>query len=329
MGNVAAFEEKIAPEFAEFVVSIDSVKQHPDNIRKHDLNKIAQSLESHGQRALIIVHAESGYIVKGNGTWAAAKMLGWENIAISIQSMSDEMALAFLYADNRASDKATYDKKKTLAGLKKLQEGPGLFDASGWEVEEFEDLDEELAGEKILPAQESEAAFADADKVEAKKERAALPGEKMKEVPLVLTIADHQMFVERLKILQKKFGTGGTIATIVEAVKRQAESETEAPIVGKMLDETQIKRVRRALAVEFRNLIGQQPLDRQYSGLWLVSTIEKMAPYVEPSRPEHPIAEGQVEAFIAEQIDDNAALAEDPPTVTDEEREAVAPEAAG
>jgi ParB-like chromosome segregation protein Spo0J len=330
---VAEFEERIAPELAAFAVPLDSLTQHPDNYRKHSLMAIAKSLEDHGQRALIVVHEETGFIVKGNGTWAAAKMLGWTNVAAIRQSMSDEDALAFLFADNKASDLASNDRRKVYAGLKKLQDGPGLFDDSGWTVEEFADLDDELQGEKVLDAQDSDAAFADEGKIAEKKERSSLPGEKMREVPVVLTVADHALFVERLKILQKRFGTGGTIATITEAVKRQAEAEEGVPIqVGKPLDDLAVKRARRSVAVEFRNLVSQLGTERQYTGLWLIAQMEKMAPYVPPDTPAPDVLPGQAEAFDPtelqlEDIDANAALAEDPPTVAEDEREAVAPEA--
>lgn len=220
---VATFEAVIAPELESQIRPLTDAIPHPDNIRKHNLKAIAQSLRAHGQRSVIVVQKSTGFIVKGNGTWEAARTLGWDKLAQSWQDLNDEQALAYLYADNRASDKATYDRDKTVAGLKRMMEGPGLFD-SGWTVDEFEDLLEEQAGIATLDPQGTEAAVAvntrGGDKIPDAK---AGPTERMKEVPVLLSLADHAEFIERIKRLQKIYGVTGVIATIVEAVRREAD----------------------------------------------------------------------------------------------------------
>lgn len=287
------FEAKIAPELAEFAKPLSEAKIHPDNVRKHSLEKIAQSLRAHGQRALIVVQASTGYIVKGNGTYSAAELLGWDKAAMIFQDMSDEEALAFLYADNRASDLATYDRKKLSAGLNKMMTGPGLFDTL-WEAEELADLDEELAGAATLEQTESDAAFATADGGEIKHERAKTPGDKMKEVPLLLSVADHAMFVARVKALSAAFGTTSSVATIAEAVRRQAEWEASGQnIGGKALTDAQVYAAKREVVKELRDYfiaLGEGP----YSATQIAARLEAAVPY--QGTPE-PVAEGQMEAF--------------------------------
>lgn len=229
---VAQFTAKIAEELLPFSRPITDCSPHPDNIRKHDLTAIARSLEAHGQRSMIVVQASTGFIVKGNGTWEAAVKLGWNEIAQSWQELTDEQAFAYLIADNRASDRAKYDRDKTIAGLNKMMAGPGLFDTL-WETDELEDLIAEAGAVPESAPEEFKGDYADAGAgAEARKEKASKPGEKMREVPLVLTLADHAAFVERIKRLQKLFGTSGVIATIVEAVKRQADGAANAIPVG-------------------------------------------------------------------------------------------------
>lgn len=292
--TLMGFATKIAPELEEYRRPLTDFQTHPDNFRKHKIERIAKSLEDHGQRSLIIVQKSTRYIVKGNGTYTAMQMLGWTEGAFSEQEMTDEAALAYLSADNKASDEATYDRKKLREGLAKMAAGPGLWD-SGWSVDEFEDLDEELTGTTVLDPVESGAAFATKDgETLAKSEGTKLPGEKMREVPLVLTIADHAMFVERIRLLQKRFGTGGTIATIIEAVRRQSDAETDAtPVTGKALTADEVYAVKRALVKEVRDYIialGKPDI----ATATLTAMLEKLAPYrAEPT----PVAAGQVGAF--------------------------------
>jgi hypothetical protein len=293
------FEAKIAPELEQFRRPLTDFTPHPDNARKHKIERIARSLETHGQRALVIAQASTGYIVKGNGTFAAMQLLGWQEAAVSVQEMPDDLAGLFLLDDNAASDQSTYDRKKLRAALAKMVEEPGLWDQSIWTIEEFEDLDEELSGATVLEPGETDADFATSTGEHIKEARPQLPGEKMREVPLVLTIADHAMFVERVKLLQQRFGTGGSIATITEAVKRQAEVESAAgPVTGKSLDEAAVHAAKREVIKELRDLISTFPPDRSFTATWLMAQFERVVPYRAPLVEETAVP-GQTVAFEA------------------------------
>lgn len=219
---VGELPSKIAPEIQNLVRPINAAVPHPDNIRRHNLAAIARSLEAHGQRTPIVVQESTGFIVKGNGTWEAALKMGWTELAMIWQELPDDQALAYLYADNRASDKATYDRDKTIKGLQKMAAGPGLFDTL-WELDELEDLIAEADAVPTTPVAEFKGGYAESgEEQEARVQQASKPGQKMKEIPVVLTLADHQKFVEQIKELQKAYGTKGVIATIVESVNRAA-----------------------------------------------------------------------------------------------------------
>lgn len=216
------FNARITPELETLRRPIGEAKRHPDNVRKHDIPAIARSLQEHGQRTPIVVQTSTGLIVKGNGTHEAAELLGWESMAQSWQEMDDNAAMAYLLADNKASDQARYDRDKLVKALKDLSAGPGIF-GTLWSEEELEEMEGpvartvgEFAGDYVDNAEERQAAM-------AKPGAAKATGAKMKEVPVVLTIADHAVFIANVQRLQKLFGTSGTISTIVEAVRRQAE----------------------------------------------------------------------------------------------------------
>lgn len=291
--SLMGYTAKIAPELQSFARPITDPKVHPENVRKHNIEKIAQSLEAHGQRALIIVQASTGLIVKGNGTFTAAQLLGWGEVAQSWQEMDDSQAMAFLLADNRASDLATYDRKKLRDGLAKLAADRGFFD-SLWTEEELADIEDDLAGATVIET-ESKAEFATKDGEAIKHERAALPGEKQREVPLVMSIADHEMFMGRIAILQKAFGTGGRILTIMEAVKRQAEMESGGPAAtGKALTEDESYTIKRDVVKEIRDYfttVGGGP----FTATQIAARLESIVPYRDTATTL--IAEGQVGLF--------------------------------
>lgn len=296
--TVAAFRSKIAPELQGSARPIEDCQPHPDNARKHNLPRIAKSLNDHGQRTPIVVQASTGYIVKGNGTWtAAAQILGWTEIAQVWQDLDDDQALQYLLADNKASDEAGYDTPKLVKALNKLVEGPGLMETL-WNNEELEDLIEAEEGIQVLEGAEVSAEFADAAYHEERAARGAASGEKHKEVPLVMTVADHAKFVERLNVLRKRYGINGTVATVVEAVRRQAEAEEGAERVGRDLNAEEVRRIRRELVVELRDLILTDPRYEQPSRVAIVALLEAAQPQANPSplRAEE-VAEGQIEAF--------------------------------
>lgn len=295
---VAGFKSKIAPELAPLARPIADCQPHPDNARKHSLPKIARSLNDHGQRSPIVVQASTGYIVKGNGTWtAAAQILGWTEIAQVWQELDDQQALAYLLADNKASDESSYDTPKLVKALNKLVEGPGLMD-SLWSNEELEDMVESEAGPTILEGAVG-AEFADAAHFADRTSKGAASGEKHKEVPLVMTLADHASFVEWLGILRKRFGTSGTVATIFEAIRRQATAEDEAVKVGRDINEEQRYEVRRELVVSLRDIAMTDPR-MEASRPAILSMLE----HAEPYKPVAPKAQlpGQTEAFAEERV---------------------------
>jgi len=210
------------------IVAIDDVQEHPLNPRKHRIEMIARALTEFGQRSPIVVQADSKFILKGNGTWKAAKLLGWDEIAVVWSDLTGDAAMAYMLSDNRPSDLATYDRKKLRDGLAQMIAGPGL-NVTLWGEEEFEDLDEEFRGITELPA----SGYAKAEPGQSEAEAvatasAATPATaKMREVPFVFTAVEHAQFMEWLSQLKTAFGTSDWKQTVFEAVRRQAMWETD------------------------------------------------------------------------------------------------------
>ena len=73
----------IVEDLLPLAISIDTVHLDPANARTgHAIDRIAGSLAQYGQRKPIVVNrSERNKIEAGNGTWQAAKQLGWTHIA--------------------------------------------------------------------------------------------------------------------------------------------------------------------------------------------------------------------------------------------------------
>ena len=99
----------IRPEISDLSIEITAVTPHPRNIRQGDVGAICQSLAAHGQYRPIVVQRSTGHVLAGNHTLAAARSLGWSQIAATYVECDDEQALRILLVDNRANDLATYD----------------------------------------------------------------------------------------------------------------------------------------------------------------------------------------------------------------------------
>ena len=103
-------------------VSISSLKLDPKNARKHNkknLDAIKGSLKTFGQQKPIVVD-KSGTIIAGNGTFEAAKSLGWQSIGVVTTDLKGTAAKAFALADNRAGELAEWDIESLDVDLKSL-----------------------------------------------------------------------------------------------------------------------------------------------------------------------------------------------------------------
>jgi ParB-like chromosome segregation protein Spo0J len=113
---------------------ISNLTADPENARTHDkknLDAIASSLEKFGQRKPIVV-MPTGVILAGNGTWVAAKQLGWTEIQVSVVPADWDFATAKAYAlaDNRTAELADWDTSVLASQLIEL-------DAEGWEAKDL------------------------------------------------------------------------------------------------------------------------------------------------------------------------------------------------
>lgn len=130
----------IADGLRPLVVPLDSLTQLPGNPRRGDVDAVAASLQRFGQRKPIVVDAH-GTIIAGNHTWAAAKQLGWDEIA-AVRVQDDEAtARAFALADNRTAELGGYDEAALLDLIRSVAEvDADLLADTGWDDASVQDL---------------------------------------------------------------------------------------------------------------------------------------------------------------------------------------------
>ena len=134
-------------------VALTELALDPANVRKHDernLEAIKGSLARFGQQKPIVVD-EKGVIRAGNGTFEAARSLGWESIQIVQTDLTGIEAAAYAIADNRTSDLSEFDEGDLAKLLEQLQAEDALAGVGF--------TDEEIGA--LLRAQEEEQELED------------------------------------------------------------------------------------------------------------------------------------------------------------------------
>lgn len=122
-------------------VPIDSVEPYPGNFRRGDLPTICESLTENGQFRPIVVDKTTGYVLKGNHTWQAAKLCDWTEIAAVFIEVDEEQAARIVAVDNRTSDLGEDDTVDLLTWLDGLG---GDLDGTGYDEYAVEALEREV-----------------------------------------------------------------------------------------------------------------------------------------------------------------------------------------
>lgn len=205
------------------LVDLGSVEPHPRNPRRGNVEAIASSLREFGQVQPLVVQASTGYVVAGNHRLRAMVELGWTHVAVVRVDLADQDAARYLVADNRTADLATNDDAALVAVLRDL-ENAGALSGTGYDADALDDL-QALLGSLETPPEDFTGGYADPEISEpAVGGRTTVAGqhEPLREVKLVLTTSQAQVFGVDVQKLRKAYKTSGVAATVLEAVKRQA-----------------------------------------------------------------------------------------------------------
>ena len=131
-------------------VSIADLKLDPRNPRLHSerqISLLAKSIKSFGFLWPVMID-ETRRVLAGHGRIEAAKHLGLREVpTISIHHLSETQRRAFVIADNRLAEQASWDEKLLAEQLRELCEVELDFDleATGFELDEIDVLIEDVS----------------------------------------------------------------------------------------------------------------------------------------------------------------------------------------
>jgi hypothetical protein len=200
-------------------VSAAKLTLHPENPRRADIARLAESLREHGQYKPLVVQRSTGYVLAGNHTLLAARELGWDDIAVVYLDIDDLRARKILLMDNRVTDNASYDNDALLELLASLDND---FTGTGYSPEDLDDLLAALDQMPVLPRQQTDAAFGETEEeLQARQDRfaGAQPRAQlgMRDVILIYTQAQYEEFQDLVRLLR---GTDETAGDVVLAALR-------------------------------------------------------------------------------------------------------------
>jgi ParB-like chromosome segregation protein Spo0J len=122
----------IAEALRPLAIAVDQMRLDPRNARKHsdeNLRAIEGSLRTFGQLKPVVVNQETGEIEAGNGTYLAARRLGWSHLAAVLVRHDPAAHRGFALADNRTAELAEWDDAMLAAALADVQqEIPELYE---------------------------------------------------------------------------------------------------------------------------------------------------------------------------------------------------------
>ena len=195
------------------VVSMDTLNHDPENARQHSerqIKAIATSLKEFGQQRPLVV-GPNNIIYAGNGTFEAAKQLGWNEISIIKLPFDDPVKCrAFAIADNRTSDLATWDNESLLDSLEQIS-GANLLEAVGYLNSEIDDLKALLEESEPIAGQEGIWYGTDLRTLTEKYE-----GRSERQIVLIFPNQQFVWVVEKLQILREDNGMETNAEAIIQ-----------------------------------------------------------------------------------------------------------------
>lgn len=138
---------QIAQQLQPLATPIINLEGLEGNPRKGDVAAVARSYQTFGQRKPIVAKrtgenadGPTGIVIAGNHQLAAARELGWTEIAVVFVEDDDATAKAYALADNRTAELGGYDKEALIALIQEVQPNKDLLTATGWTEGDLIDL---------------------------------------------------------------------------------------------------------------------------------------------------------------------------------------------
>ena len=121
------------------VVPLGALSPHPDNPRRGDVSRIADSIEHTGWFGALLVQRSTGHVVAGNHRLAALRQSDATDAPVIWLDVDDVTARRILLADNRLAQLATWDEDGLRSILADLAER-GQAEHIGWDQDVLDAL---------------------------------------------------------------------------------------------------------------------------------------------------------------------------------------------
>lgn len=127
------------PDVSVAWIDIDQVSVHPDNPRDGDIGAIITSISQNGWYGALIVQKSTNFVLVGNHRLMAVRQIGWKQVPVIYLDVDDRRARNIMLADNRVSDKATYNEDSLVALLTAAASDGDLL-STGYDQEDLDKL---------------------------------------------------------------------------------------------------------------------------------------------------------------------------------------------
>lgn len=127
------------------LVELSSLIEHPENFREHDVGAIAASIERFGVWRPLVVQRSTRHVLVGNGELKALRSLGHFDGPVHFVEVDDDVARAILLADNWIPGRGRTMPTELLELMQELRDDRELFEATGADMDDLEDLEREVA----------------------------------------------------------------------------------------------------------------------------------------------------------------------------------------
>jgi DNA methylase/ParB-like nuclease domain len=129
-------------------VPITALRPYPANARAHSKQQITQlalAIQEFGMIGPIVIDGENT-ILSGHARVDAVKQLGWDAVpAIRVEHLSEAQKRAYILADNRLAELASWDKAKLARELQYLVDLNYEVEITGFETPQIDLIFEEAA----------------------------------------------------------------------------------------------------------------------------------------------------------------------------------------
>lgn len=212
----------IAPDLTSLIVPIDSIKPHPQNPRRGDLEAIGASIDRFGQVRPVLVQKSTGFICAGNHLWKLLTERGWDRIARVEVDLNDDDALAYVIADNRTAELGGYDQQALGVILESMMT-KGQLTGTGYNAEQVDDF---LAALDALPTNEAEFEGEHRESAEETAKRYREPGAVVPQRQFIIMIPESEAddMEKNITVLKKAWGIDNFRDVVKESLYRCSEA---------------------------------------------------------------------------------------------------------